>query len=123
MTDEVRLTEPQRLMLLAVADTLDGMRAKAEERGQAHPDVYVTPRQMAQVRWPDSEAWNRHTSRHDGKSGAAGGTMPMKAATMLGRLERLGLTREGYGEFASHPWRLTAKGERVVEHLRSLAGH
>lgn len=50
------------------------------------PDRWVSAGTFARAMWPDSPAWNRRTHRHDGKSGAVGGTMPMVGARMLYRL-------------------------------------
>jgi hypothetical protein len=71
MTD---LTKPQALMLAALAQATEGGRPAA-------------PRQLARLRWPDSEGWNRRTRKFGTNDpGAMGGTMPMKAATVLWRL-------------------------------------
>lgn len=84
MADDVTLTEPQALMLAALAYRCrkdgDPLGAKA------------APRDLARLRWPDSPAWGRRT-RFGAVSnqGAMGGTMPMKAATVLHRLADKGL--------------------------------
>lgn len=97
------LTEPQWLTLLALAQAV---------KGEAYSSRYASPRSIALLRWPDSEGWQRHTSRHDGRSGARGGTMPMKAATVLHRLQAKGYAYDD-GERVSE-WRLTAKGAAAV---------
>lgn len=97
------LTEPQWLMLLALGQAV---------KGEAYSSRYASPRGLALLRWPDSEGWNRHTGRHDGRSGARGGTMPMKAATVLHRLAAKGYAYDEGGLVSE--WRLTAKGAAAV---------
>lgn len=53
-----------------------------------------TPRTFAMALWPDSPAWQRRTRGRDNRSGAIGGTMPMKGAKELWRLRDLGFARE-----------------------------
>lgn len=68
------ITDPQRRLLAILAADTSGL----------------TPRRIAKQMWPDSPAWNRRTHRRGaggGGAGTPGGTMPMKAGTMLRRLE------------------------------------
>lgn len=51
----------------------------------------VSPRQFAQLMWPESPAWRQRTNKRGGRAGAVGGTMPMQGARMLWSLHRLGL--------------------------------
>lgn len=98
------LTGPQRLMLEALAQVVDG---------QSYSTTFATPRQLAKIRWPDSPAWEKRTRRYGtGHNGAVGGTMPMKAATVLHRLLDMGLVYRG-GELENE-WRLTRLGAEVA---------
>jgi len=96
MSDD--LTAPQHRCLQALADL-------TVERPT------VRPRAVAKALWPDSPAWERRTrGRRTGTiNGAVGGTMPMKAATLLWRLEERGLACED-----DRAWRVTDRGRRVL---------
>lgn len=102
---DAALTEPQALMLAALAyvcrDGDDPLAAKA------------APGQLARLRWPDSPAWNRRTRFGAvANQGAMGGTMPMKAATVLHRLADRGLARRvgsSYDDLANL-WQPTERG-------------
>lgn len=73
---DATLTEPQALMLQCLREACDKTAG-----GKA------APRQLAKMRWPHSTAWERRTwPRGTNRNGAVGGTMPMKAATILWRL-------------------------------------
>lgn len=73
------MTVPQEMMLRALAKACEGGRT-------------ASPGQMARLRWPHSEAWRRRTRKFGTNDpGAVGGTMPMKAATVLWRLHGMGL--------------------------------
>lgn len=101
------LTEPQRLMLAALSEACDH---------EAYGDRKASPRQLAQMRWPDSEAWKRRTNMRGGRNGAIGGTMPMKAATVLYRLQERGCavrTGSTYDSYANL-WTITNLGLRVL---------
>jgi hypothetical protein len=74
------------------------------------PLGYTYSRAVAFELWPNSIAWNRRARRHDGRSGALGATMPMKAATMLWKLQARGLaTLEGTAR-----WSVTDLGRRTL---------
>lgn len=94
------LTQPQMNALRALADIEDNHRL-------------TTPRNVAKALWPDSEAWNRRTrGRRTGKiNGAIGGTMPMKAATLLWRLDARGCAT---CPLDSSTWEVTSRGRRVL---------
>lgn len=92
------LTAPQRRALEAlVAQTPD--------------DRPTYPREVAMALWPDSPGWSKISRRGSTPAGGAlGATMPMKAAALLWRLQRLGLaTVEG-----DNQWRPTRAGRREV---------
>lgn len=90
------LTRPQQRALAAVRDLGDELVGTA-----LVPAVYVAPRQVAQRLWPDSPGWKRVSRRRDGEgAGAAGATMPMKAATLLWRLQGRGLVERRGGRGA-----------------------
>lgn len=112
MTEAVTLTKPQALMLAALAQA-------CEKDGNPYGDK-AAPRQLAMMRWPDSPAWGKRTRKYGTNDpGAVGGTMPMKAATVLWRLHGKGLAaRVGalYDPLANL-WQPTAAG------LRWLAEH
>lgn len=54
----------------------------------------ASPREFAQLMWPDSPAWGHRTRKRGGRAGAIGGTMPMQGARMLWSLHGLGLARQ-----------------------------
>lgn len=91
------LTDPQRRALAAVV--------AAGPRG-------TTARSVAHTLWPDSPAWHKRTraSRSGTRNGVLGGTMPMKAAQLLHRLEALGLVTL---DDTNRYWITTHAGERV----------
>lgn len=98
------LTDPQMLALAAVREQA------RKQRGRAFDPV--SPREIALLLWPDSPAWDRRPRRHDGRSGALGGTMPMKAATLLWRLKQRGLvTTDPHNNL----WTLTGRGQAVLK--------
>lgn len=78
----------------------------------------VAPRALAKHLWPDSPAWERRTRAYgSNRNGAMGGTMPMKAATILHRLADRGLTRRvgaSYDDLANL-WVATYKGLSALE--------
>lgn len=102
MTDQITLTKPQALMLAALREATEGNRPAA-------------PRQLAQMRWPDSVAWTRRTRKFGTNDpGAVGGTMPMKAATVLWKLAGHGLAERVGASYDSmaNLWMPTPKGLR-----------
>lgn len=113
MTGEhVTLTRAQALMLAALAD--------ACERDGNPVALTASPGQLARMRWPDSVGWSRRTRKFGTNDpGAVGGTMPMKAATVLWRLRAIGLAdRVGASYDAqANLWQPTERG------LRWLADH
>lgn len=66
----------------------------------------VMPRQLALHLWPDSPTWKRRN-----RNGAMGGTMPMKAATLLWKLKDHGYA---YRAPFDRGWLPTAAGRDVV---------
>lgn len=77
------------------------------DRGEVHP------RQLAELLWPDSPAWERRTRRYGAnRNGALGGTMPMNAARLLWRLADQGLAKPPAEEFA--PWSITTAGRAML---------
>lgn len=100
------LTQPQRNTLALLVDLAD--------RAPQHGERPVTPKQLAQALWPNSEAWSKRTrGRRTGTvNGAMGGTMPMKAATLLWRLHERGLAEQPDRD--SNDWLPTALGRRVA---------
>lgn len=106
--DPARLTGPQRAALAALAAAVD------TGRHGLPGDRWASPRDVARLLWPDSPAWTKRTRRYGtGHNGAMGGTMPMKAATMLHRLAAAGLASDRGGEVSE--WRITDAGRRVLE--------
>ena len=103
----VSLTEPQRRTLAALIDLAD------EPQGTARiPWGYARPREIAKRLWPDSPGWTRRSDRGATDAGGAlGATMPMKAATLLWRLHRLGLADHDY---TRNVWEPTSKGRQVI---------
>ena len=93
------LTEPQMACLRALADL---------ERSQTRA---VRPRDVAMALWPDSEGWDKRSSRGSNrvKQGALGATMPMKAAALLSRLQERGCAMSEDGD-----WMLSGRGQRVL---------
>jgi hypothetical protein len=101
----VTLTEPQALMLKALAEA-------CEEDGDPFARK-AAPRQLAEMRWPDSRGWSQRSNRGSTAAGGAlGATMPMKAATVLWRLKEKGLAEKVgalYDEWANL-WQPTHRG-------------
>lgn len=99
----VTLTKPQALMLAVLREACD------QRRPDGRAFEYAAPRQLAKMRWPDSPGWRKVSSRGSTPAGGAmGATMPMKAATVLWRLQGKGLALcEDYNR-----WTITDKGRR-----------
>lgn len=96
MTTTVKpLTGPQTNALRALA-------------AAEHPQ---SPRAVARALWPLSIGWERRTHMYGGRQGAVGGTMPMKAATLLWRLEARGCASYG----SDYLWTITPRGRRVLD--------
>lgn len=95
------LTQPQRRALAALATLCEG--------DEDAPERTASARQVARILWPDSPAWNKVTFMRGGRSGAMGGTMPMKAATLLWRLHSHGLAYEH-----DRRWSITSSGRRFL---------
>jgi len=97
------LTDPQRRLLRVLADEPD-------ERG-------MSPRSIARALWPDSRGWERRSNRGSTPAGGAlGATMPMKAATMLHRLQALGLVSQwGPAGLSDSLWWLTDAGRSALD--------
>lgn len=75
----------------------------------------VYPAQLARLMWPDSAAWGKRTRKFGGKDpGAMGGTMPMKAGSLLYRMEGAGLVMQRRLNDTDYSWQLTTKGEQVA---------
>lgn len=103
------LTKPQRLMLEALRDACD------QKRPDGQPVGYGTPRQLAYIRWPDSPGWRKRSNRGSTPAGGAlGATMPMKAATVLWKLQRHGLAWTDYDS----RWEITSKGRNYLEETK-----
>lgn len=107
------LTEPQRLMLVALRDACDAKRPDGK------PYESATPMQLARKRWPDSPGWKRVSNRGSTPAGGAlGATMPMKAATVLWRLCDLKVVEHpGLGEY--NVWRMNVRGRAWLEAYES----
>jgi hypothetical protein len=72
----------------------------------------VRPREVARALWPDSEGWDKRSSRGSNrtKQGALGATMPMKASQILERLRLRGcVSTQGDGS-----WQVTPRGLGVL---------
>lgn len=101
--------------------TLTGPQRAALEYLDQHSDPFtserLSPRTLAMHLWPDSPAWRKRT-RHNGTNhpGQIGGTMPMKAATLLHRLADKGLAQDDKGpdnQYVS-AWTITYRGEQYL---------
>lgn len=68
----------------------------------------LSPREFAQLMWPDSPGWETRTRKFGGAQGAVGGTMPMKGARLLWRLHALGLASQDHTD----RWRAHGGGEQ-----------
>lgn len=91
------VTAPQRRALDAL-----------EARGTA------SSRQIAADLWPDSPAWDRRTRGRSGnRNGALGGTMPMKAAQLLWKLQAHGLVRHEQHDGVTR-WHALPQGEAAT---------
>lgn len=97
------LTGPQTKMLRVLRDL----------NGNADSPRSAAPRAVAKAMWPDSVGWTKRTRKFGGRDpGAVGGTMPMKAATVLWRLEARGCASIAYD---ANLWSITDRGRRVLE--------
>lgn len=93
------LTAPQARMLRILADV------QPDDRPMA-------PREVAHKMWPDSPAWEKRTRRYGAnRNGALGGTMPMKAATMLWRLKERGLVWDIGTHHGTAHWAINEAGK------------
>lgn len=111
MTDApVTLTAAQECALVALREACDQLVGTARV-----PARYATAREIARALWPDSPAWHHRTNRGAGAgNGAVGGTMPMKAGTMLWKLWKAGCAGHESGHLGA-PWSITAKGRTYLE--------
>lgn len=111
MTD-VKLTGPQTNALRVLRDLCDQPMGTA-----GRPHGYTTPRPVARKLWPDSVGWTKRTRMYGtNRNGAVGGTMPMKAATLLWKL---------WPHFAScedNRWSITDAGRRYLDQHDGEAG-
>ena len=119
------LTEPQTRMLRILRSLNDRCTCGtvSAEHGRSCTKATgvprsVAPAQVARASWPDSVGWTRRTRKFGTNDpGAVGGTMPMKAATVLHRLADRGcVMRVGatYDPLASL-WVITELGRRVLD--------
>ncbi len=70
------------------------------------------PRALAKKMWPDSVGWSKRTRKFGTNDpGAIGGTMPMKAATLLWRLHSKNLA--ALDEYDR--WTITPDGLRALK--------
>ena len=60
----------------------------------AAADRPLSPKEVAKRLWPNSPGWERVTVKRNGRSGSLGGTMPMKAAQLLWRLDKAGVAEQ-----------------------------
>lgn len=105
MSTPTPFTAAQRAMLEVLREACDMPIGTAQR-----PAGWAAPRQLAKMRWPDSVGWTKTTRKYGGHTGAVGGTMPMKAATVLWRLHSRGLAWcEDHNR-----WSITEKGRRVL---------
>lgn len=102
------LTKPQERALRTLADLIDGGNRSC-----------VYSRSVAKALWPDSPAWSQRTHRRGaggGGAGVLGGTMPMKAASLLGRLwGNDALVAKCTDHTDCNGWVLTPAGRRWIE--------
>ena len=100
------LTGPQMRALAA-------LRELSDSRGPGFDPRPVWPRELARTLWPDSVGWTKRTRKYGTNDpGAVGGTMPMKAATLLWRLHERGLAWRP--DWDSNGWEITERGRRVL---------
>jgi len=104
------LTPPQERALRYLAAAEEYEYPEGSGRARRRP---THPREVALHLWPDSPAWGRRTRMYGGRNGAVGGTMPMKAASVLWRLFRHGLADKP--DHGGNGWVITARGLRWVE--------
>lgn len=67
-------------------------------------------RDVAKALWPDSKGWSRATHRHDGRAGAYGGTMPMRAGRVLESMRERGLVVVSYSFSGQALWSASLSG-------------
>lgn len=102
------LTGPQAKMLRILAD------APVDKYGDARP---IPPRGVAKAMWPDSVGWSRRTRKYGTNDpGALGGTMPMKAATVLWRLQAMGYADRAGASYdhLANLWTITPAGRDAL---------
>lgn len=78
----------------------------------------ASPREVARRMWPDSVGWTKRTRKYGTNDpGAVGGTMPMKAATVLWRLAERGCAWKVGASYDSSAnlWEITELGRRVLD--------
>lgn len=123
------LTKPQARMLAVLRDLNDRCGRLPEchpdkglghspycPQGGGHPRA-ASPREVARQSWPDSVGWTKTTRKYGGHTGAVGGTMPMKAATVLWRLHERGCARKVGASYdpSANLWEITEHGRRVLD--------
>ena len=102
-------TAPQEKMLRVLRDINDSNVTRVRS---------AAPREVARAMWPDSVGWSKRTRKYGTNDpGALGGTMPMKAATVLWRLEDRGLAIRVGASYDAHAnlWQITEHGRRVLD--------
>lgn len=111
MSDQaVTLTPAQQRALVALRAACDHLVGTAQV-----PARYATAREIALALWPDSPAWQHRTNRGSGGgNGAVGGTMPMKAGTMLWKLWKAGYAGHESGRIGPL-WSITTRGRSYLD--------
>lgn len=103
------LTPPQLRALTALRDISDKPRGSA-----GRPRGSASPREIAHELWPDSPGWTRVSKRGaTAAGGALGATMPMKAATLLWRLDAAGVGESP--AIDSNAWTITQRGRDLLD--------
>ena len=97
-----KLTDSQLRALRALeADHLSGSRGH-------------TGRSLAQVLYPDSDAWAKTTRSRPGFQGSKGGTMPMLGAKVARGLADKNLVRVEYTDYHQAVFYITDAGRRAL---------
>ncbi|WP_251153692.1 hypothetical protein [Cellulosimicrobium sp. Marseille-Q4280] len=111
MSDQpVTLTPAQERTLVALREACDRLVGTAQV-----PARYASAREIALALWPDSPAWQHRTNRGSGGgNGAVGGTMPMKAGTLLWKLWKAGYARNEFDSIGP-PWSISDKGRAYLK--------
>lgn len=108
------MSTPEPALTPALLRALTVLRDQCDEpAGTARiPRGDTYPRAIALDLWPDSPGWRKRSRRGAGAScGALGAGMPMSAAKLMWRLEKLGLADAS----PTGRWAITPSGRAALE--------